>query len=419
MQPTQPFQEGRPLRPCRLAVLASHPVQYFVPIYRRLAKDPRIALDVLYCSDYGVRPRYDKQFGRKIRWDIDMVSDYPHRFLANVSPVSDTFNPLHAVNPTAFTHLLSGYDALWVNGYVYPSNWFALAGAMLRRTRVLMRSELRVEPGRPARWFDGVRDRIIRWWVRRADALLYIGRANREAYLHYGARENQLFFTPYSVDVETISRRAAEPHVRESMRKQWGIGEGECVVLYVGKMTERKHPEALLKLLDDPVVADRVRLVFVGTGPLEADLRARVEARNSARAVFLGFVNQTDLPDVYAGADVFVMPSEREPWGLVLNEAMAAGLAPVASDEVGGGVDLLDHGRTGFVFPSLDWEAMTGMVRELVVDDELRRRVGEAAAVRARSYSYDAAARGVTEALESLGLIRNGSTSPRGDRVRH
>jgi glycosyltransferase involved in cell wall biosynthesis len=390
---------------CRLAVLASHPIQYFVPIYRRLARDPRIELEVLYCNDYGVRPRFDKQFGRKVVWDIDLVSDYQHRFLTNVSPVADTFNPLHAINPTVFLHLLRGYDALWVNGYVYPSNWFALAGAALRRTPVLMRSELRLEPQRPPRWFDSARELVIRWWVRRADALLYIGRANREAYLHFGAREKQLFFSPYSVDVEAISHRAAQPHIRDTVRKQWGVGQSDRVVLFVGKLTERKHPEALLRLLEDDQISNRVRLVFAGAGPIEASLRSQIEARGSKRAVLLGFVNQRDLPDVYAGADIFVMPSEREPWGLVLNEAMAAGLAPVASDEVGGGIDLLDHGRTGFVFPSRDWEAMASLVRDLVADDALRRRVGEAAAVRARAYSYDAAARGVTRALASLGLI--------------
>jgi glycosyltransferase involved in cell wall biosynthesis len=138
---------------------------------------------------------------------------------------------------------------------------------------------------------------------------------------------------------------------------------------------------------------------------MEASVRSQVEPALSERAVFLGFVNQNDLPDVYAGADIFVMPSEREPWGLVLNEAMAAGLAAVASDEVGGGVDLLEHERTGFVFPSRDWDTMVGIVRRLVADDELRQRVGSAAAERARAYSYDAAARGVTQALASLGLI--------------
>ena len=401
----QPARRSHQGRPCRLAVLASHPVQYFVPIYRRLARDPRIALDVLYCSDYGVRARYDKEFGREIQWDIDLVSDYPHRFLKNVSPVADTFNPLHAVNPTAFLHLLRGYDALWVNGYVYPSNWLALAGASLRGTRVLMRSDMRIDPDRPPRWFDPARERVIRWWIRRSDALLYIGRANRQAYLHYGARESQLFFSPHSVDVDTIAHRATQPQVRDAVRRRWGVTDTERVVLYVGKMTERKHPEALVRLLEDARMADRMRLVFAGTGPVEGSLRTQMESRAGGRAVFLGFVNQNELPDVYAGADIFVMPSEREPWGLVLNEAMAAGLTAVASDQVGAAADLIDHGRTGFVFPSRDWNAMTAIVLELAVNDEQRRRVGQAAAQRARAYSYDGAARGITQALASLDLI--------------
>jgi glycosyltransferase involved in cell wall biosynthesis len=398
-------QPGQQAHPCRLAVVASHPVQYLVPIYRRLARDRRIALEVLYCGDYGVRPRYDKQFGREIQWDVDLLSDYPHRFLPNVSPVADTFNPLHAVNPSAFLHLLRGYDALWVNGYAYPSNWLALAGASLRGTRVLMRSDLRIDPDRTSRWFDSARDRVIRWWIRRSDALLYIGRANRQAYLHYGARESQLFFSPHSVDVETMAHRAAQSQVRDATRRRWRATERERVVLYAGKMTERKHPEALIRILENRRIADQVRLVFAGAGPMEDSVKAQLDSHGYERAVFLGFVNQTELPDVYAGADIFVMPAEREPWGLVLNEAMAAGLPPVASDQVGGAADLIDHGRTGFVFPSRDWNAMTDLVTDLVVNDELRRRVGERAAHRAREYSYDAAVSGITQALESLGLI--------------
>ena len=86
---------------CRLAILASHPIQYFTPVYRRLARVPGLDVEVWYCRDFGARPRYDQQFDRIVQWDVDQLGGYRHKFLFNVSPISNTFNPLHAINPAA------------------------------------------------------------------------------------------------------------------------------------------------------------------------------------------------------------------------------------------------------------------------------------------------------------------------------
>ena len=390
--------------PPRLAILASHPIQYFTPLYRMLAAQPGLDVDVMFYQDAGVRPRYDKQFGATIRWDTDLLSGYPHRFLRNVSPVRDSFNPLSAINPGAFVRLLRGYDALWLNGYVYPSNWLAAAAAVLRGTRLLLRCDLWLDPSRRRRRLDPIRDAVIRGWVRRSDALLYIGEANRQAYLAYCARPEQLFFTPYSVDVERIAdvRRRYDGR-RAELRRRWRVPPDAVVVLFVGKMTEGKHPEAVLPLARSADGARAVHLVFAGSGPLDARLRAEAAALGLTNVSFLGFVNQSALPEVYAMADIFVMPSARDMWGLVLNEAMAAGLAPVASDRVGAVADLVSHGETGFVFPAGDWNALEGIVRALAADDGVRARVGAAAAERSRAYNHGAAVKGILEALEAVG----------------
>src|SRR6185312_13526127 len=190
---------------CRLAILASHPIQYFTPVYRRLALVPGLDIEVLYCRDFGARPAYDQQFDRIVKWDVDQLGGYNHRFLFNASPISNTFNPLHAINPGALPRMLGGFDALWVNGYLYPSNYLAAIGAKMSNTRLLMRSELRVDAQRDPSARQTVRDAVIRRWVAMCDALLYIGRRNRDAYLAYGADVNKLFFTPYSVDVDEIA----------------------------------------------------------------------------------------------------------------------------------------------------------------------------------------------------------------------
>lgn len=388
-------------RRCRLVVLASHPVQYFAPIYQALARDPAIDLEVLYCRQFGVVPRYDKQFGQEIRWDTDLLSGYAHRFLWNVSPVSDPFNPLHAINPAAFTRVVGRCDALWVNGYLYPSNYLALAAARASGARLLFRSELRPTPSARRGVARAVRERLLGWWVRQSDALLYIGEENRAAYRAYGASDEQLVFTPYSIDVPHLLERTQAADVA-ALRRAKQIPVDRPVVLAVGKMTENKHPEAMVH------AAARfpgATFVLAGSGPQEPLVRTMIAERGLENVHLLGFVNQSQLPDIYALADVFVLASDRETWGVVLNEAMVAGLVPIVTDGVGAAPDLIDPGETGFVFPTRDWEALNGHLDAVLGNADLRRRIGGAARERARGYGHAQAAQGVREALQRLGLL--------------
>jgi len=396
-------------RPCRLAILASHPIQYFTPLYRRLAARPGLSVDVMFYRDFGVRPRFDRQFGRAIQWDTDQLSGYRHRFLWNASPIKDTFNPLHALNPGAFMRLLGGYDAVWLNGYTYPSNWLALAAATLRGTRVLLRSELRADMQSRVGGATGLRDRIVRWWVRRADALLYIGRLNRDAYLAYGARPEQLFLAPYSVDVDLLRAAGQEsPAMKQSWRREFGLPDDVPLVLFAGKLTERKHPEGLLHAVrTDAMKGVPAHLVYAGSGPLEGDLRALAADSGIANISMLGFVNQSALPRLYALADVFVFPSENEPYGLALNEAMAAGAAPVATTDVGAAADLITEGVSGFLFPPRNWIALGQSIARLLGDPALRARVAAAAVERASASSFDATVDGIMAALSALGVYHS------------
>jgi glycosyltransferase involved in cell wall biosynthesis len=391
--------------PCRLKVLASHPIQYFTPIYRLLAAHPQIDLEVLYCRDFGVKEQFDKQFDRRIVWDTDQLSGYRYRFLWNASPIGDPFNPLHAINPGAFGRVLADADAVWVNGYTYPSNWFALVAASLCGAAVLFRSDMRLDSHRPPRRFDSVRDGIIRWWVRRSDALLFIGQENRRAYQHYGADSSRMFFSPYSVDVDAMRRGRLRREESGEQLARWSIPEGRVVVLFVGKLTEQKHPEAMLELASNAQLRERIHILIAGSGPLGESLQLRVEREALDNVTLLGFINQVALPDVYAAADIFLMPSSHDQWGLVLNEAMASGAVPVVSDAVGAHADLITEGETGFVFASENWKQMQDTVCRLASDDRLRARMSAEARARAGAYSHEAAADGIVLALEHLALI--------------
>lgn len=395
----------------RLAILASHPIQYFTPVYRRLALVPGLDVEVWYCRDFGVQPAYDRQFDRVLQWDVDQLDGYRHRFLFNASPISNTFNPLHAINPGALLRVFRGFDALWVNGYTYPSNYFAALGAKMSSTRLLMRSDMGLHMRREPSMRQSIRDAVVRHWVAASDALLFIGRRNREAYISYGADERKLFFTPFSVDVDAIATSVARTTNRPALRSEWGIPQDHTVVLFAGKLTPRKHPEAMLHLA--AACGPSVQVVLAGSGPLEQQLRTEATHVGLSNVSFLGFVNQRRLPEVYALSDIFVMPSEDEPWGLVLNEAMAAGLPPVVCSDVGACADLIQEGETGFTFASGDWTAMTALVRQLLADVALREAVGQSARAISSRYNFRATATGVVEALTSLGVYTKPGTATR------
>jgi glycosyltransferase involved in cell wall biosynthesis len=150
----------------------------------------------------------------------------------------------------------------------------------------------------------------------------------------------------------------------------------------------------------DPRTYGSAYLVLAGDGYLRHELvRMAHECGITARVRFLGFTNQSQLPGVYAASDLFVLPSEHEPWGLVVNEAMACGLPVVASDRVGARLDLIVPGVTGEVYPVGDVQALATIVRDLLSDREKLDRMKDAARTRLSTWSYHEHVQGVVDAV--------------------
>jgi glycosyltransferase involved in cell wall biosynthesis len=167
-------------------------------------------------------------------------------------------------------------------------------------------------------------------------------------------------------------------------------------VLFVGKLLDRKRPLDMVSALR--TLRDRgmnVCGVFAGDGPLRALLESRGHEWN-VPLTFLGFRNQTELPEAYAIADVMILPSDgSETWGLVVNEALACGTPVVVSAAVGCAPDLVVEGQTGATYPMGDTLALADALQSVLAKPPSR------AAIRAKieTYSVTAAARGVLDAV--------------------
>lgn len=229
-------------------------------------------------------------------------------------------------------------------------------------------------------WIGRRAPTLLRKLIGASSAVVVPGRAAQEHAVSLGVHPEKVFIAPNSVDVERF-RPATSPQEREELRTSLDLPEG-TICLYVGRLEERKGLDILLGAFRN-VIPKRssVYLLIVGDGPLRGDLLRQVaeDALLRERVILLGYCSDSLLPSYYAASDIFVFPTRREVWGMVLNEAMSAGLPVIVSDGAAAAIDLVESGVTGFVFKAGDANALTKLLALLIDDPGLRERVGEKA----------------------------------------
>ena len=149
--------------------------------------------------------------------------------------------------------------------------------------------------------------------------------------------------------------------------------------LYCGQLIGRKGVDLLLAAFSQAAVEfPNIELVLVGEGPLGAELRAKIPQSIHSRVRFAGFQPVAELPKFFAAADVFVLPSRHDGWGVVINQAIAAGLPVICSDAVGAAADLVAEKENGHIFPAGNGERLAEAIssfalspkRSAVLDDD-------------------------------------------------
>lgn len=391
--------------PFRLAVVVSHPIQYYVPWFVALARRHDLVLRVFYLWTGMGGGALDPGFGQTIRWDLPLLQGYDHTFVPNRArrPGSDHFGGLHCPDlPRQLRDWRA--DGVLLFGYAWRAQLQLLLDPRLASLPMLLRGDSHdLVPRTGARAaLAGLLRRIL---FRRLAGALAVGEANRRHLLAAGLPPRRIVLAPHAVDNDRF--RAAAPAARAeaaAWRRRLGIDPAAPVLLFTGKFIAKKRPldlvEAFLALNHPSAV-----LVLVGAGPLEPLIRQRLAGAPGAQVHLTGFVNQSAMPAAYALGDLIVLPSEGpgETWGLCINEAMNLGLPAIVSSHVGCGPDLVLPGRTGWVVPAGDRRALRDALAEVLADPGRLKRFGEAARERVAHYGYDATTAGL---LQALTLIR-------------
>jgi glycosyltransferase involved in cell wall biosynthesis len=353
----------------RLAYFVSHPIQYQVPLLRQLTQGRDMELKVFFASDFSTRGYRDAGFKREIQWDTPLTDGLDFKFLSHA--------PAAAINRVwggGIEKLLrdGNFDAVWVHGWAYPWSLRAIRAARRLGLPVLFRCEFNPRHYPPPGFSGKIKMAYLRWLFQRVDAFLSIGTLNREFYLKAGVPPQHIFQVPYAVDnAQFADAYATGRQLRNELLSSAGVPLDTPVLLYVAKFSEVKRPgdlvEAWRRLLGN---GRRTFLLWVGEGVLRAEIEGQCRALAPELVHFAGFRNQSELPAYYAASDMLVLPSAVEPWGLVVNEAMSAGLPVITTTAAGCAPDLVQVGLNGQVVSVGDIAALASAI-EWCVDHRI------------------------------------------------
>jgi len=375
---------------CRVALVTNIPAPYRLPVYNAIGAESGIDLHVVFCSarepdrewdlptllrpHYFLKDRFLSLGGRFIHVNLDVVG-----CLNKIAPdvvITTGFNP---------THLLA---------FVYATS---RGLPHIPMTDGTLASEAKL----------GWVHRFVRRWVyRKSQSFVAAADSGLDIYRSYGYDDAHLFQSALCVDNGAF-------HLHDGSPKHFDL-------MFCGRFVAVKNPLFALQvaLLVAKDLARRVSVCFVGSGPLEKDIHNAAASMPELDVTLLGFAAQKDLPRRYADARIFLLPSLWDPWGVVANEACAAGLPVIVSPHAGVAGELVRDGDSGFVI-GLDPRRWADAAVRLLTDETLYSAMSLAARqIVSGTYDFRAAANGIVAAVMHSRQSPAGAAPPVNDAVK-
>jgi len=391
----------------------SHPIQHFAPVYLELASRNNIGLRVFYGSDAGARSFHDRGFGRDVQWDIDLLSGYNSVILTPGAPVGGAHS--RRLNSPRLTEELNRYDpdVVLLYGYASRMQWRAWNWARMQRKGILYFSDTNVIQNRS--FARRMLKRIaLKVYFGRVSVFLAVGDRNIDYLLQYGASPERIIRCPLTVDIGRF-RQVLEgdwQERRQGIRRQrFGLPAGSgFVVGFAGKMTSIKRPRDVLEAVCRLKGQGRVvQALMVGSGPLLEDMKRYAEQGGIAAQIsWTGFINQSEIPTMYASCDALVLSSDRDNHPLAVTEAAACGLPVIVSDRAGcvGPTDTARHGENAIVYPCGDVKALAAAITRLMDDPVEYARMAQRSLEIAETQDVPVAAQAIEQAVLTARICR-------------
>ena len=325
----------------KIRYILSHPIQYQTPLIQYLV-GKKIDLFVNYRSNISIKKFYDPGFKKKIKWDVNLMKGYQSKFLTYIGP--NKTSSLYPLTTEIFSILRDKqYKIIWLHGIKTWYNLLIIILSPFYNKKILVRDETwKFSKQRSLlnkiynKFFYFIIDKFV-------DFFLSIGTANKLYYIENNISKKKIASVPYVTNNKFFSK-----NIKQIKTK--------LVFLYAGKINkERKGIDLLLQAihyLHNKNLLNNIEFNIVGDGEMKSYLDNYIKENNFSHTRSFGFQNQTQLSKHYQNSHVYIMPSRIEPWGLGVNEAMAAGNAILCSDKVGSKFDLVKNNKNGRCFKS-------------------------------------------------------------------
>ena len=372
--------------PRRVLILSEIIAPYRIPVFNALARDERVDLHVVFLSETDAGLRQWRVYKDEIRFSYEVLPSA--RLRAGKSSLLLNWKLRSCLEKFAPHAMICG-------GYNYIASWESLWWAKNHGTEMILWSESNRHDARSGR---GVLESLKGYYLSRCDRFVVPGRASREYLQCLGVAEQDISTAPNAVDngwyqaqAEVVRTQSSEFRARFALPKRF--------LLFVGRLVPEKGVfdllDAYAKLEEN--VRSELGLVFAGDGPGRPELERQAQAIRPGDVRFPGFLHREELAGLYALAEVFILPTHSDPWGLVVNEAMACGLPVIVSDVAGCSSDLVEDGSNGYIVPARN----PGKLREAIdflVRSDRTRQMGKRSLARIREYSPEACAEGLAAA---------------------
>jgi glycosyltransferase involved in cell wall biosynthesis len=372
----------------KLCLLTEIISPYRIPVFNALAGHPEIDLRVIFLAETDPSMRQWRIYRDEARFSYEVLPSWRRRFgKHNIVINTNVATTLERSSP----------DVILCGGYNYLASWQALRWAKKNQVPFLLWTESTAHDERNR---HAVVENLKQAFLDDCSGFVVPGKSAFDYVSQMTGSEN-IFIAPNAVDNDLFTARS-QAALAKSARLRGELGLPDRFCLYVGRLVRAKGLTDLLQAYAalNPEIREQLGLVFVGDGPIRAELEADARSVFPGSIHFAGFVDRDELAAYYALAECFVLPTYSDTWGLVANEAMACGLPIVCSRVAGCAADLV--GANGILVTPGNISQLSAALRQIYANAELRVAMSAESCRVIQNYSPECCANGIAKAAIAM-----------------
>ncbi len=388
---------------CKIVFHTSTLSHYFSAFAKQLNQE--IPITILISCNYGWGDYFDPGFRQHINFGHN-IANIPQIHIYNRTHTTEKLIPHYNHSIFSILKQIAPSMVVITSWYAF-SDWKCFWLALSLKIPVVLRTEATSLFVHGSKLTYLLKKNMLKWLCKRASAIFSIGTKCTEFYTAIGIPPEKIFLTPYSVDNNFFIEQSKRWKAHKALTlKNLGMDPQLPTLLFSGKLIKRKRPVDALKvhcaLLQKGI---KTNLVFIGAGNLSKKIKTFCKQKNLINVCITGFKDQNEISQYYASGDIFLFPSSRETWGLVINEAMCFSLPIITTRMVSSSADLVVTGENGFIHNVGDITSMTNSVEYLLTNKTALDNFGKKSFDIISKWSIDACINGVKKCLAEICII--------------